>query len=138
MKRILVLALVFLMLFSVSALGEEIDFSAMSLDELVGLRNSITVEINQRIGDYTADTMYQGDYTVGVDITTGVYLLTAITQDAPFSIRLYENANRETIIINEHILIGNTYYLELKDGMLLDVYNGAATITPSTKPSWAP
>lgn len=138
MKRILALALGFLMLFAVPALGEEIDFSAMSLDELVDLRNCITVEINQRMGDYSVDTMYQGDYTVGVDITAGVYLLTAIMQDVPFSIRLYENENRETIIINEHILNGNTYYLDLKDGMVLDVYNGAATITPSAKPSWAP
>lgn len=141
MKKILAFILSLLMLLcSASAMAEEIDISSMSLDELVELQGKIASRINELLGT-SSDAMYLGEYVCGIDIKSGRYLLTALERESPFMIKLYADASMEDAgdsLVHESIYGGETYDLEIEDGMILVVYRGGAIVTPRTKPSWAP
>lgn len=143
MKKILSFVVV-MMLFSISAfaVGENIeqDLSAYTLEELTELRNSIDAEINNRLSDFSSDLIYMGEYVVGIDIKSGIYLLEGASDDEYFSFDLYADKDKERndLICSEILSDGEQYYVELTDGMLLSVDNGKGTVIPWTKPSWAP
>ena len=141
MKKIIV-AIVVMILLSVSAvaIGENIglDLSTYTLDELLEIRDSINSEINERLVGTSSEEMYQGEYVVGVHIKSGAYLLGGASDNDYFSFFLYNDEVEGEIICNESLSYGDQYYIELTDGMMLEVYSGKGTVTQWAKPSWAP
>lgn len=138
MKKIIVtlLALMLLTVFTVAAGAPSgIDLTAYTLDELIEIRNAVIDEIDTRLEIDSSDEMYQGQYTVGTHIKAGTYLFTS-TADY-FSFHLYTDETQDDLICNTSLALGEQYYVELTDGMLLYVYNGKGTVTPWAKPSWA-
>ena len=91
MKKIVSLLLVFLMLAGSAAYAEGTDFSTMTTDELLALREELNTEINARIGDDNA-LIGDGVYVAGVDIKPGMYQITcaAAFDDREFYVNLFK------------------------------------------------
>ncbi len=72
MRKIIAILVGLIMLFSVPAFGEETDWSNLTLEELIDIRDSIDKEIGIRTGviDQQIGT---GQYIVGEDIIEGKY-----------------------------------------------------------------
>ena len=77
MRKIFVLMLGFLMLFSTSAFGEELDLKSMELEELIEKYDEIYKELMLRITDAACDlSIARGQYVAGIDIALGRYEFT--------------------------------------------------------------
>lgn len=141
MKRFIVVLLAVLLI-SGSALAEEIDFSGMSLSELLALHEKLDAAIQEEF-DCALDpsSMYQGVYVVGKDIEAGNYLFTSISKTF-FMCHLYEDVeHKQAHDGGQHetiTQIGDTLSLTLEDGMVLVVDQGVAAIKAIEKPEWAP
>lgn len=135
MKRILALALGFLMTFSVPALSEEFDLSSMSFDELVELRNRIDAEIGSPIGT--------GQYIVGEDIEAGKYefICTFVNIQASASGGAGYNLSRlalwtelsevgEELMDINHINKDQLFMIDLQDGNVLLIKDVNFVIRP--------
>lgn len=79
MKRISVILCALLL--SVSLLGvaiaEGIDYTSLSLEDLITMRDDISREINQRVAS-SSDALIPGEYLVGRDIAPGAYTVTCL------------------------------------------------------------
>lgn len=78
MKKLFVLALVFVLM--IPSCLAEIDFTSLSMDELMNLRKNVEDEIHARLGG--SDAIYVGDYLAGKDIKPGKYVITC-TEETP-------------------------------------------------------
>lgn len=79
MKKFLMI-LVCLILVSTVAIGEAVDFSSMSDEELEGLYASILIEMDSRkLGNGVL--VPEGEYVVGIDIPVGDYLISSAEPD---------------------------------------------------------
>lgn len=141
MKRIFAFILSFLVfLFAASAIAEEMDISSLTLDELIELQGKITSRINEALSA-SSDVIYMGEYVGGVDIKPGRYLVTGLEEKFQFGMCLYADTSAmdsDDYLINKGLFGGETYDLEIEEGMVLEVYRGSAIVTSHAKPSWAP
>ena len=72
MKKILVLVLALLSLFSIAHAENAVDLATLTTEELVELRNAVNAELASRDFKEKEVTVPPGRYTVGVDIPVGV------------------------------------------------------------------
>lgn len=78
MKRfIAVISILLLVFWSISALGEGIDLSSMSEQELYELEIAIKEELASR-DEFSEVVFFPGDYYVGKDIPAGDYIVHAL------------------------------------------------------------
>lgn len=152
MKR---LALFMVLVFGLSgvSLAENLDFSNMSTDELLEMRENIDSEIGSRVYD-DVSIIYPGTYIVGRDLKAGSYLLTYMqdvgeysyaefgvfdTEDNYKEVYDYNSTNnfREYSIYYGYLTDpGEQGYIDLKDDYILYIAGtGLSSIVPVT-PSW--
>ncbi len=143
MRKIVVMMVMLIMLVAlVPAHAESIDLEALSLDELVSLRNRITDIISTRTVS-SENEIYSGEYIVGEDIKPGKYILTFV--------RLVEDCSHGKVSLLHKdesgkyyyddvvgLSIGEEYYLDLTEGMRIDIRDGVGTIRETVKPFWEP
>ncbi|MBE5814318.1 MAG: hypothetical protein E7320_03805 [Clostridiales bacterium] len=89
--------LVCILLLSVCAYAEVVDFSTMSIEELVSMRNRIDNEIysrvisdNIQIGPETP-LIYEGTYFVGKDIKPGSYTISYLCPEGSMLIGVFSS-----------------------------------------------
>ena len=72
MKRF---ALLTILVLSICLVGyaEELDLASMTTDDLIELRNQINNEIDARVETKDGLSLFEGYYTVGIDIAAGAY-----------------------------------------------------------------
>lgn len=150
MKKLVTLLLLALMLVCTTASAEEIDFSAMSTDALLALREQLNAEINARLGDDTA-LIGDGVFVAGVDIVPGTYNVTcaAAFDDREFYVNLFQSkedyqtydANRRENeacrFFQATLLPGGMTTINLTEGMTIEIYNGIGRMI-AVQPDWAP
>lgn len=125
----------------VVAESPSVDLSAMTLDELVELRDRVNFEIDSLV--YSGDsTIGRGTYTVGISIAPGVYEFMAteveIRAGSECYIDLYgveDKENPKTEIYD--ILIGTSVIIELVDGDTLEIRGGSGILKKAEK-TWMP
>ena len=154
MKKLAALMVqIFVISFSGLALADEtLDYSGMSLDELVILRNTINEEIASRIG--SGDMIYTGDFLVGTDIKAGKYIITC-TAETPqssddmvmgifnekdshdqFAGESAYNAFRDNVDAFYALQLDETAIITLEEGQYFVIKWGEATCSPYA-PSWS-
>ena len=130
MKKVLALILILLLIY-VPVFAEALDFSTMTTDELIALKNSILEEIDARVGQTDHAHIVEGTYLVGADIDAGTYVFFRnIDYEYRSTIKLYASIddlkNRE--YISDYYLseIDDETRIELTEGVYLvvDGYNG--------------
>ena len=147
MKKFLVCLMVLSMVWTVS-FAEEIDLTAMSMDELYILRQRIDSEIHSRY-QVSEGVLYPGIYVVGKDIKPGFYLIECVeVTDA----ELLTHENPQIVIDTynsvddlpyhyrdqQWLYVGKKLQLNLSEGMAFEVVYGIAKIITLEKPSWTP
>ena len=118
-------------LLCVPALAEEIDLSAMSLDELVELQMRVHSEIAARTAA-SEDIIREGQYTVDQGIAPGNYEFTCTkkreTNSSEFAaISLHQNNNLIQFI--RDLSVGDVVYLHLESEMILEISNCEGTLS---------
>lgn len=141
MKRLLVI-MVMVVLFVAPTHAESIDLESMSTDELLALRNQINSILTERVAS-DASVIYSGNYTVGTDIKAGryVFVFDKLVEGYTYGeLIIYANAeaktNRERIL--ENLRIGEEYYLDLSDDMIIEISLGSGTLRGIPIRDWAP
>lgn len=145
MKKILSFILA-LGLASIPVIAESpsFDLSAMTLDELVELRERVSFEIDSRI--YGGDsTIGRGEYTVGISIAPGVYEFTATEveyydEDSQCYLTVYtvtEDGERSERLSITHIPVSTISIIELKSNEILVIENGSGVLKKAEK-TWMP
>ena len=141
MKKMAVLFLALILIFP-AARAEDIPISSLSTDELISLRDRINDELSLRLKDGTS-AIYSGDYVVGQDIKAGQYILyfTKCAEAYGYGeIVIYANAaareKRERSI--QHPRKNVETYLNLRDGMILEIRLGSGVLQSIQTPSWTP
>ncbi len=151
MKKLVVLMLTFVMIFSTVAFAgvEEVNLSEMSLDELVSLRTQITAEINSRL-EGNGEPFYPGLYEVGKDIKPGSYIITNLTPEEEDSVDTWMDYyighyddEKDDIVIDLHMYVhaGTSNMFTLEEGQVFKLYSDKSKATLEVveqKPSWAP
>lgn len=131
--------------------AETIDVSAMSLEELLALRNTVNTAISERIDlSFNDSKIGTGVYVVGKDIKPGKYdlICTLARIDLSFegtprysmcSIDIFSDASDDakSICCFSRIAVGQQFAIELKEGNVLCIDDGNFLIQKSEH-SWAP
>jgi hypothetical protein len=151
MKKVLALVLG-LMLLAMPALAEDVDLAALSLDELVALRDRVDAEICARIPVNEAP-FSSGIFLVGRDIKAGAYVIewkSFLSADAgkweSFDGKLYASEadyeeGTEAFNAYYHTLYETegSWAVVLSDGMVMTIeMTGSATIRSENNAFWAP
>lgn len=142
MKKCLAIVLSILM-FAASAFAESVDLDAMSTDELLALRSQINAILTERM---TSDSsaIYSGNYIVGVDIKTGMYILRfdeLAEGETTGIVWLFANSEdwrNRNYISADYLTVGVDYQITLEDNMVLEITGANGTIRSIVKPDWAP
>lgn len=142
MKRIFTMVLCMLILFSVSALGEGIDLSSLTLDELVALRESVNIEIDNRIGIIDSQ-IGTGQYVVGENLKAGKYEFVCTFVNVMPSVSGGTGLNQSRLVVLTNldedgeklcdyynILIDQQYKIDLEDGNVLLIRDANFIVTP--------
>lgn len=130
MKKTITMILV-LLLISVPVFAESFDFSSMTTDELIALKDSVLAELKARFGQTDHAHVTEGTYLVGRDIDAGTYIFFR-NAAYEYSSRVKLYASIEDIDDRDYI---SDYYLskegdetrvELTDGiyLVIDGVNG--------------
>lgn len=149
MKKIVSLLLVFLMLAGSTASAEDIDFSTMTTDALLALREHLNAEINARLGD-DVNLIGDGVYVAGVDIKPGMYQITctAVSDEREFYVNLFESLdnyktydsnrwqNTDARLHQSVLYLGGMCTVNLTEGMTIEIYNGTGSME-AVQPDWA-
>ena len=140
MKRLLII-LALLIVIAVPALAEPVDYSSMTLEQLIEMRSKINQEIDARIGTSTT-AIYSGVFVVGKDIKPGRYVLILEkglkypTASTYFGTEKYADDSQYQAY---ELRDGESTYIELVDGMTFTLDQiMIAYLQPLTKPEWAP
>lgn len=117
MKRI-AWFLVFLLVVSfvpASVSAEKIDFSDLSLDQLIMIKTWVTEEIAERTKDKKEVRVPMGEYIIGTDIPSGTYTITC--KDFCASVSVYSSSGSliDLYFINENDSIGK---INLQQGQI--------------------
>ena len=143
MKKFLAVVLGLFVLFAVAALGEGIDLSRMTLDELVELNQKIETEIYTRVNTDSKDMIYPGEYIAGVDIKPGQYEFhcteaEAVDQQGYIGIaRISDKGREEAVSWSYYISAGDIFMFTLDEGMLLGINYCSGILQPADR-NWAP
>nr|DAM62917.1 MAG TPA: hypothetical protein [Caudoviricetes sp.] len=140
MKKALALILI-LLIVAVPVLAEGLDFSSMTIDELISLRSAITQEIESRIEDADFAHAANGIYKIGEDIDAGVYTFSRSTDDKYCDIKMcatlddYDNYRSEwsyTISTTDSIRaeLIDEYYLIVEGYGGIDIRKADKIIVP--------
>ena len=143
MKRIIVGILIMALFFQVSVYAEDFDLSSMEIDQLLKLRDEITVELNNK-GYDELGIINEGVYAVGVDIKEGTYTFTSVDEDWAGiyifeSKENYDEANGNRGYADKYAELDkyDTSTVSLLAGMYVMV-KGQGVLEATEKPSWAP
>lgn len=142
MKKLLATMMVVLMLVT-PASAESIDLDSMSTDDLLSLRNQINNILIERMAS-DASSIYSGNYTVGVDIKAGRYVIKfdelaeGETTGIIWTFASPEDFKSRRYITADYLKIGVEYQVTLEDGMVLEITRAKGTIRAIAKPEWAP
>ena len=148
MKKVIALLLVAMLSICSVGYAENIDFSTMTTDALLALREQLNAEINERIGD-DANLIGDGVYVAGVDIKPGMYQITcaASFDDREFYVNLFESKeNYQTYDSNRWensdyrfyqaaLYQGGMCTVNLTEGMTIEIYNGIGRME-AVQPDW--
>lgn len=125
MKKIIAVLLILWLLIP-SALGEGIDLSKLSYDELTALRRSIEAEIMSR-PEWKEITVPAGEWEVGVDIPAGSYSIEMATNKSG-NLLVWGKAKNDYksnggLLVNISIVPDNRVIgkINLKGGTILDI-----------------
>lgn len=142
MKKLLAVVLALALMVPV-ALAEGIDLSGLSFDELVALRDRVTVEITKR-AEWKEVTVPAGAYEIGVDIPAGYWTITC-TEGSGASVEYGKALNEaKTEIANyDYDYIGYlsnftgvaSCSIDMKEGYFLVIDNGSVIFSPYIRPS---
>ena len=125
------------------ALAQDIDLTALSYDELVALRDQITIEITSR-AEWKEVAVPQGVYEVGVDIPAEYWTLTCTDNPLAMVIITYgkkTNDSKTAIDITDwdyYTMLSNTNpscSIDMSDGDFLSISGGSVVFTPYIRPS---
>lgn len=150
MKRFLSLLVIGIML-ATPVFAETIDVSAMSLEELLALRNTVNTAISERIDlSFNDSKIGTGVYVVGKDIKPGRYdLICTFSKIKTYpdgstgyslcEIDIFPDASDDASSIYSYsfIALGQQFAVELKEGNVLHIKDGNFQIQKSEH-SWAP
>lgn len=149
MKRFILLLLTVSFLLSSVSLAETIDFSAMSLEELLSMYQQIGTEISEKVGIAQTNRIGRGSYVVGKDIKPGYYDFVCFDTDyfdfgAPNNdIYIYTLIGDtaadtgERIYWEQRFAIGSHVTFNLEEGTLLRIHGCSGVIT-QINPDWLP
>ena len=82
--------------------------------------------------------MYIGSFVVGKDIKANYYKFTAIDEEDDFCMNVYPNT--EKVWTSRTVLqagLCNSFIVDLKDGMVIEVVRGIGFVEVIDKPDWA-
>ena len=142
MKKVSVIMILVLMFFT-PVLAESADLGSMSTDDLLVLRNEINDILEERMTS-DASAIYSGNYTVGIDIKAGRYVLQfdeVAEGETTGIVMLFANADdwhSQDYISADYLRAGVEYQIVLEDGMILEITRAKGTIHAIAKPEWAP
>lgn len=154
MQKILSMVLVIMMLFiSTNALGEgtKTDFSTMTLEELIALRDAVTIEIYSRLDfSFEDEQIGAGNYLVGEDIKAGKYEFICTSSETRTqrssgevsylgTIWILDGTSDDAQTLFEYgdIPIGQKIMFELEDSQML-VIGRCGGLIAEYNHSWAP
>lgn len=137
MKKLIVVIGCMLVL-ALPAFAEDFSISNMTYEELIKLRDDISIEF----ADRGVEVLPSGRYVVGKDIKPGKYLYTCcrIAESEKYvSIYIYEDetAEKNHDCILARLDSGEEYYMNLSENMIVLIANATGTLQAIT-PSWAP
>ena len=146
-KKVIVMIITVFLLATVagSAFSENIDLSALTNDELLSLKQELTDEINMR-GINEKYKIYVGEYCVGTDILSGVYLFTrADAADANTQITVYPSMSAKQSVFTVGDVMDKSTFLgflyegdeiavPLSDGDILCIEHSACMISNAEMP----
>jgi hypothetical protein len=147
MKKVFVMIITVFLLATVasSAFSENIDLSALTNDELLSLKQELTDEINLR-GINEKHKIYIGEYCVGTDILSGVYLFTCDdTSDVETRITVFPSMSAKQSVRTvgdrlqkstflSYLEEGNEIAVPLSDGDILCIDFSACMISNAEMP----
>jgi hypothetical protein len=143
MKKFLFVLIVLLLVsvaLPVISSADGFDFSSMSLEELLGLRNAVDEEIRTRVSQPSA-ALYNGKYIVGKDIRSGRFVLTVIQpvidewDDEAHVCIEFVDGEHDTLYLHA----GESTILDLIDGTTIEINDViSATLTEVPQASYAP
>ena len=142
MKKFFVIMILVLM-FVTPVLAESVDLGSMTTDDLLALRNEINDILTERIAS-DASVIYSGNYTVGVDIKAGRYVLQfdeIAEGETTGIVMLFEDTDKwhnRDYISADYLRTDVEYQIVLEDNMVLEITRAKGTIRAIAKPEWAP
>lgn len=141
MKKFIALALCAVMLGSLG-LAEEIDISGMSVDELLALRVRIDDQLAAMLPS-DSSAIFRGVYIVGTDIAPGKYVFecTEVSVDDYGQLEINESEDEDGYreeILDVNIYPGDKCYLDLTEGMLMEIEDGSGTLKKAEGLDWMP
>ena len=130
MKRfIAVISILLLVFWSFSALGEGIDLSSMSEQELIELDIAIREEIANR-DPYSDVILYPGHYYAIDDLPVGGYIFHAI-EDNEKSVRIINVESDDNEVVGAvNIEPGENGRLRLDEGTFFAIHDGSVIVIP--------
>lgn len=138
MKKILSLVLA-IGLVSVPIVAESpsVDLSAMTLDELVKLRDRVNLEIDLRVSG-TDSTIGRGKYVVGDMIAGGIYEFIPteveyMSGNSYCKLHVTNPNTDEEITSAEYIPMGTPVIFSLHDGDVLEISGGSGILKKADK-----
>lgn len=110
MRKIVLLTLCLVMCMTVISASAEVDLKAMSIEELIELRNQIREELLLRWKP-EVETLYSGRYNAGASLPQGKYTLRFTGADSVGSIVIYESENSyQNALIGYHPIESSILY----------------------------
>ena len=117
MKKLIAIVMALITVFGM-AYSETIDLDAMSVDELVELRNDVIEALYSKNG---AVSLPEGRYVAGKDIAVGTYTIVQCEDDTWSTIGIYESLDGEEPKYSNHIYDHAEMSVTLTEGEVLDV-----------------
>lgn len=117
MKKLVAIIMALIAFFGM-AYSETIDLDAMSVDELVKLRNDVIEALYSKNG---AVSLPEGRYVAGKDIAAGTYTIVQCEEDTCSVINIYESLDGEDPKYYNSIYDHAEMSVTLSEGEVLDV-----------------
>lgn len=143
LKKFVALFLTGLLLCTVTAYAETVDFASMTMDELVDLITQARVELTKRIGVIDNATFGRGTYIEGITIAAGTYRFTCLETDTwssgDESNYFHIIDSKESVRFSEvGIPINGVVTFTIIEGDELRISGCSGVITRIENPVWLP
>ena len=137
MKRFVALLLVALLLPVHCSFAEGVDIKGMSLDSLLTLLKLINDEIDCRLQERNnSDILYPYEYIIGTHIPEGMYLVTCSEVADGETLGFIGIKSDEKSKMHEYIKLGETLFIDVKDGDILRIEDCTIRMVTHTLPSF--